>query len=279
MAEGGSDGESSDMMVEDSEKDETLDPSQYLVSISNSFNSRPGMRPGWGKEWQTVDRQTKKRKKFSSGSVDNDSFMNLPGDEKLVCLFDSLNRNYEKLTSIEMTQKQCLNDNRNVNKGLAETNKKVENLEKNVDMYTQKLKMLSYRSLDIESRSRRNNVIFWGISERLQYHDCKQLIHNFMRDQLFRYDRDFDPKEMCIERAHRLGSLRNDSYRDKPDPKRPIIVRFRDYNDTELVVTPTEISNTENHKNYYMTEVMCPMGSFKYNYVMWSLDICLDQTP
>ena len=45
------------------------------------------------------------------------------------------------------------------------------------------------------------------------------------------------------------------------------------------VVTPTEISNTENHKNYYMTEVMCPMGSFKYNYGMWSLDICLDQTP
>ena len=48
---------------------------------------------------------------------------------------------------------------------------------------------------------------------------------------------------------------------------------------SQSVVTPTEISNTENHKNYYMTEVMCPMGSFKYNYVMWSLDICLDQTP
>ena len=236
MVEGGSDGESSDMMVEDIDKDETLDPSQYLVSISNTFDSRPGMRPGWGKEWQTVDRQTKKRKKFSSGSVDNDSFMNLPGDEKLVCLFDSLNRNYEKLTSIEMNQKQCLNDNRNVKKGLAETNKKVDSLEKNVDMYAQKLKMLSYRSLDIESRSRRNNVIFWGISERLRYHDCKQLIHNLMRDQLFRYDRDFDPREMCIERAHRLGSLSNDSYRNKPEPKRPIIVRFRDYNDTELVM-------------------------------------------
>ena len=40
------------------------------------------------------------------------------------------------------------------------------------------------------------------------------------------------------------------------------------------VVTPTEISNTENHKNYYMTEVMCPMGSFKYKYGMLSLDIC-----
>ena len=41
-----------------------------------------------------------------------------------------------------------------------------------------------------------------------------------------------------------------------------------------FLVTPTEISNTEYRKNYYMTEVMCPMGSFKYNYGMWSLDIC-----
>ena len=43
------------------------------------------------------------------------------------------------------------------------------------------------------------------------------------------------------------------------------------------VVTPAEISNTENHKNYYiLTEVMCPMGSFKYNYGMWSLGLNLN---
>ena len=117
------------------------------------------------------------------------------------------------------------------------TNKKVENLEKTANMYTQKLKMLSYRSLDIECRSKRNNIVFWGITERLPYNDCKQLIYSFMRDQLFSGDRDFDPsREMCIERAHRLGSLRSESYRGKSDPKRPIIVRFRDYNDTELVM-------------------------------------------
>ena len=48
---------------------------------------------------------------------------------------------------------------------------------------------------------------------------------------------------------------------------------------TLTIVTPTKISNTENHKNYHMTDVMCPMGSFKYNYGTWSLGICLDQTP
>ena len=40
-------------------------------------------------------------------------------------------------------------------------------------------------------------------------------------------------------------------------------------------MTPMDISNTENHKNYHMTEVMCPMGSFKYNYGMWLVGILL----
>ena len=104
-----------------------------------------------------------------------------------------------------------------LNKGLNTTNKRVYSLEKDVDMYAQKLRMLSYRSLDIESRSRRNNIVFWGITERLPY-DCNQLIQNFMRDELFTDNPDFDPKEMCIERAHSLGSLRSETYKNKTDP-------------------------------------------------------------
>ena len=59
-----------------------------------------------------------------------------------------------------------------------------------------------------------------------------------MRDELFKHKPDFDLKEMCIERAYRLGSLNNDAYRDKSNPKQPIIVRFKDY-DTELVMEQT----------------------------------------
>ena len=118
MAEGGSVGDLNEMLVEDSDRDETLDPRKLSVSISNSFYSRLSMRPGWGNDWQTVDRQTKKMKKFSSGSVDNESFMNLPDNEKLICLFDSLNRSYEKLSSVELTQKRCVSDSNTINKGL-----------------------------------------------------------------------------------------------------------------------------------------------------------------
>lgn len=40
---------------------------------------------------------------------------------------------------------------------------------------------------------------------------------------------------MCIKRAHRLGSLKQDA-KDKVDSKRPIIVKFRDNVDTETVM-------------------------------------------
>ena len=72
--------------------------------------------------------------------------------------------------------------------------------------------------------------MFWGITENVRI-ECKQLIHNFMRDELA-----LDLSEMYIERAHGLGSLNSDTYRNKTDPKRPIIVRFRDYTDTERLL-------------------------------------------
>ena len=60
MAKGGSDYEISDMFVEDSDRDETLDPSRFAVPVCKSFDMRPDTRPGWGDDWQTVNRQTKK---------------------------------------------------------------------------------------------------------------------------------------------------------------------------------------------------------------------------
>ena len=73
-------------------------------------------------------------------------------------------------------------------------------------------------------------MVFLGITENMRI-ECKQLIQNFMRDKLV-----LDLSEMYIERAHCLGSLNSDTYRNKTDPKRPTTVRFRDYTDTERVL-------------------------------------------
>ena len=230
MAGCGFDSDTSGMTIEDEETVEIVDPASFSFPVQNRFDARPEMQAGWGGNWQLVDRQASKRKKTSSSSMDNDSFMMLSNDEKLVCLFETLNKNYDKLSSLEVIQRQCIVDNNKVNNGVVYANKRLELMEKGMDIYSRKLKMLSYRSIDIESRSRRNNIVFWGITENMRI-ECKQLIQNFMRDELV-----LDPSEMYIERAHRLGSLNSDVYRNKTDPKRPIIVRFRDYIDTERVL-------------------------------------------
>ena len=44
---------------------------------------------------------------------------------------------------------------------------------------------------------------------------------NFMENEL-----DIDTSKMRIERAHRLGSLREDTFRGRLDPRRPMIVKL-----------------------------------------------------
>lgn len=45
-----------------------------------------------------------------------------------------------------------------------------------------------------------------------------------------------DTGGVVIDRAHRLGAVNNTHIRNKSDPKRPIIVRFRDYRDVDRVL-------------------------------------------
>ena len=82
--------------------------------------------------------------------------------------------------------------------------------------------------MDIEARSRRNNLIVYGLSER-NTRDCKDLLYSFLE-----YEMHMDKSNIVIERAHRLGRARR---RHSPefDPKRPLIAKFRDYTLTDNV--------------------------------------------
>lgn len=74
------------------------------------------------------------------------------------------------------------------------------------------LRVLNYRSVDLEARSRRKNLIFKGLFE-LRNEKCVDLVYGFLHDQL-----GLDPESVVIDRAHRLGPW-------KPNiTKRPIIV-------------------------------------------------------
>ncbi len=66
--------------------------------------------------------------------------------------------------------------------------------------------------IDTEARSRRNNLIIWGVTEKLKI-NCPETVNNFLQDEL-----DLATDTLVIDRAHRLGSLTNPSYRGKSDP-------------------------------------------------------------
>ncbi|KAH3799002.1 hypothetical protein DPMN_152606 [Dreissena polymorpha] len=86
-------------------------------------------------------------------------------------------------------------------------------------------KALSYKFIDAEARSMRNNIVIYGLTENI-HRDAKNLDRAFFENEL-----DIDTSEMYIERAYRIekGPRTNES-------KRPLVIRFRDYVDTEIIM-------------------------------------------
>ena len=142
-------------------------------------------------------------------NISKEAFISMSQDEKLVSLFDIM-------TS-----------------GFGSMNSKVHAIEDNVHALIsvsvqseRRIKLLEYKSIDQEARSRRNNLIFRGFPEVLGNDDCDAIIRNFLSDRL-------DMQDVAIQRAHRLGSLRGAGQRRK---SRPIIVCFRDYKDVQAIL-------------------------------------------
>ena len=93
----------------------------------------------------------------------------------------------------------------------------------------EKIMEMEDKLIEQEAYSRRQNLVFHGISESPQ-EDCCKII-----DSLIKKDCGITEK-VVIERAHRLGKPRGYPRSGKQTaPPRPLIVRFLDYNDREKV--------------------------------------------
>ena len=89
-----------------------------------------------------------------------------------------------------------------------------------------RLKLLEYRSIDQEARSRRNNLIFRRHLEIVGHDDCEGIIERFPADR-------FEMHDVTIQRAHRLGSLRNHGRRTGNN--RSIIVCYLDFETSRIL--------------------------------------------
>ena len=134
--------------------------------------------------------------------------------KRLDVVEDKVKNNVERLNEIE-DGLHGLNENieefRSERKEYARNSKVVE-LEKKIE--------------DLSNRSRRNNIVIWGIPEKAEKSDGKDCIQ-FVKDFL-RKDMDIS-QEIEIERAHRSGNL-------NAKHSRPIHVKFLRYNDREMVL-------------------------------------------
>ena len=191
----------------------------------------PNSKYAHGEEsgWQPVQR---KRQRQNTGGQDVqlehifvdqqelDSFKSLSVDEKLnkimgkLFALDELNA---RVTSVEVKVTRAVDD--------------ISEIKDDIKEFDLKMKTLEYKAIDQEARSRRNNLIFWGLQE-IPTEDCEKSVLDFVYNQL-----EFDPeRSIAIQRAHRLGQrdTRKDRRRSKP---RPLVACFRDFKDVDAIIS------------------------------------------
>ena len=181
-----------------------------------------------GAHWTRVERNKRQRRSTggffnqkntyeSQFSLSTEDFKALPTDDKLVTLF-------ELMTNVG-----------SVHGRIGQVENKVNDIHNRVSQNVSRIKLLEYKSIDAETRSRRHNLLFRGFDEITGEEDCESRVKSMLAEQMSIFD------DVYIQRAHRLGQLRKPSFsrfRDnrKPLGPRPIIVCFRDYADVEKII-------------------------------------------
>ena len=114
------------------------------------------------------------------------------------------------------------NDDRK--KELEKAKSEVKTLKSNCKSLETKNSKLETKVVDLESRSMRDNLLFYGIAEGGEHENCERLIKQVCVEQLQMPE----AKDMLIDRAHRMGAVK----KDKP---RPIVAKFHYYAQKEAV--------------------------------------------
>ena len=98
-------------------------------------------------------------------------------------------------------------------------------MEKNTSDYAQQSAKLESKVSELESRSMRDNLMFYGITE-MQNEDCEQLIKQFYREKL----EVSEAQNLTFDRVHHVGY-------QKANKTRPIVAKFHYYKEREVIRT------------------------------------------
>ena len=167
-----------------------------LTAVGEWMGYSIGVEPE--SEQMDIDAMRYKRRRFNTGQSDvlnsNSSL-----DVKLSFICDKL-ESLDRASQTIATMTQNLSTVQS--KVLCIENQKVEQ--------NRFLKVLAYKSIDIEARSRRKNLLFHGLTEG-RSEDIYQVLRDFLWAEM-----GLDSDDLGIEQVHRIGSLHN--ARLKSDP-------------------------------------------------------------
>ena len=164
-----------------------------------------------GGSWSTAARE-KKRHRANTGSNSEYELSKTLSDYENLSLDNKLSMLFQEMKGVSSKVDSCLN-----------LQIKVNSIETTMSDHERRIKLLEYKSVDLESRCRRNNLLISGIPEERD-ENCFHKISTFLREKL-----EIDP---CppIPRCHRLGKFRHGS-------SRPIIIYCLDFRDTEFILS------------------------------------------
>ena len=113
---------------------------------------------------------------------------------------------------------------------------KIETLEVKVAVADDRVTRTEYKLLDLEARSRRNNLVFNKIPDPIEetWDECENKLVDFLSREMKMGE---GAKNIVFHRVHRLGKPRRGvGPNGRPYPPRPIIAGFRDFKDRDMVL-------------------------------------------
>ena len=113
---------------------------------------------------------------------------------------------------------------------------KIETLEVKVAVADDRVTRTEYKLLDLEARSRRNNLVFNKIPDPIEetWDECDNKLLDFLSREMKMGE---GAKNIVFHRVHRLGKPRRGvGPNGRPYPPRPIIAGFRDFKDRDMVL-------------------------------------------
>lgn len=170
-------------------------------------------------EWS---RRDKKRKYNSSSSgpsqllgeqVEEIDYSTMDMDDKINLILSKVTLNENRFRSMEKMFDRVYTHG-----------KKLSEMGSVIVSHEDRMRLLEYKSIELEARSRRNNVLFYGLRESRQSQDCKRMLCEFLNVEM-----GITVSESDMSRAHRLG-------RYNQSKTRPIIAAFQDFNIAEKII-------------------------------------------